>query len=50
VSSSSKKQNSVTLSTAKAEYIAIGQHCAITLDEANPTRLCLQYEQSPTPM
>jgi hypothetical protein len=27
VSWSSKKQNSVTLSTAKAEYIVISQHC-----------------------
>jgi hypothetical protein len=37
VSWASKKQYSVALSTAKAEYIA-AEHCcsAITLDEANP--------------
>jgi hypothetical protein len=50
VSWASKKQNSVALSTVEAEYIAAGHCCAITLDEANPQRLWLQIEQSPSPM
>jgi hypothetical protein len=36
VSWASKKQNSVAISTAEAEYIAAGHCCAIALDEANP--------------
>jgi hypothetical protein len=50
VSWNSKKQTSVALSTAEAEYVAVGQCCATTLDEANPPGLWLQSEQSPTPM
>jgi hypothetical protein len=51
VSWSSKKQTSVALSTAEAEYVTAGQCCMqLFLDEANPPRLWLQSEQSPTPM
>ena len=51
VSWSSKKQTSVALYTAEAEYVAAGQCCTqIALDEANPSGLWLQSEQSPTPM
>jgi hypothetical protein len=51
VSWSSKKQTSVALSTAEAEYVAAGSVLrATTLDVANPPGLWLQSEQSPTPM
>jgi hypothetical protein len=50
VSWSSRKQTSIALSTDEAEYVAAGQCCATTLDEANPLGLWLQSEQSPTPM
>jgi hypothetical protein len=50
VSWSSKKQTFVALSTAEAEYVAAGQCCVTSLDEANAPGLWLQSEQSPTPM
>jgi hypothetical protein len=50
VSWSSKKQTSVALSTAEAEYVAAGVLHATALDEANPLGLWLQSERSPTPM
>jgi hypothetical protein len=50
VSWASKKQNSVALSTAGAEYCRRTLLRAISLDEANPQGLWLQIEQSPSPM
>jgi hypothetical protein len=51
VSWASKKQNSVALSTAQAEYIAVG-HCCVQLlwMRQNPQGLWLQIEQSPSPI
>jgi hypothetical protein len=48
VSWNSKKQTSVALSTAEAEYVAAGQCCAQLLWMRQTLRL--QSEQSPTPM
>jgi hypothetical protein len=50
VSWASKKQNSVALSTAEAEYCRRTLLRAISLDEANPQGRWLQIEQSPSPM
>jgi hypothetical protein len=50
VSWASKKQNSVALSTAEAEYIAVGHCCAQLLWMRQTLRDWLQIEQSPSPM
>jgi hypothetical protein len=44
---SSKKQTSIALSTAEAEYVAAGQCCATTLDEANPPGLGYNLSKVP---
>jgi hypothetical protein len=51
VSWSSKKQNYVALSTAKAEYVTAGSCCAqFSLDVTNSKGVLLHYEPSSPPM